>query len=255
MSDNPIRQRRTGWRRLPWQGRRQTPRTNERCLSSVDNDVPTPQTRAELIAGAADLAAAAGAPPMQGLPSGLPSRARRRAAPTHARRPAVVGRGAARTRPAPLPPAHRLGALLQPDARHIDGWTSSHTVVQIVTDDIKFLVDSVQCRARHHAARDPFEHSPVPAGRARRHRRPGRHHRRRCRYQAGRAVGVLAESWMHVRRSTEVTSDRGRDRRPVARRALRCPGKPSGNWPKMRARAWQVAADITADPSAGDRRR
>lgn len=208
------------------------------------------QTRAELITEAANLATAAGAPPMQGFLQDyyrhVPVDELRRRTPEDLLSLAVGQRELARHRPAGTASVRCFNPTL--DA---DGWTSSHTVVQIVTDDMPFLVDSVNAvlatmnRPVHlvihpvlQVERDATgDLVGIIAGDAE--------------AQAGRAVGVLAESWMHVEIDRESHASDRDEIEGRLRAALSDVREAVEDWPKMQARARQVAADITADPPAG----
>ena len=110
-------------------------------------------------------------------------------------------------------------------------WAAAgHSVVEIVTDDMPFLVDSVTMALTDARPRDPRRHPPAAA-------RPPRRHRRSCsrsatpsRRRRRRARTLVRESWMHIEidRETdhgeldeiEQAAARRPARRPRGRRGL-----------------------------------
>ncbi len=135
------------------------------------------------------------------------------------------------------------------------GWSLSRTVVEIVTDDMPFLVDSVSAAltAGGYAIRlvihpviqverdtaghllDIGAHHPVVGSGAETHE-PG-------------MVNALAESWIHVEIEHGVDD-------PVAleaelRRVLIDVGEAVEDWPRMQARALDIAARLREDPPPG----
>ena len=136
------------------------------------------------------------------------------------------------------------------------GWASGHTVVQIVTDDMPFLVDSVTAEltrmgrtvhlivhplivVRRNAAGELEEiigqgtrDSGIEAS-------------------SGGGFGVVRESWMHV----EVDRDSDpKDREEVAanlRRVLSDVREAVEDWPKMKAKCTEIAEALKAEPPTG----
>ena len=103
------------------------------------------------------------------------------------------------------------------------GWTSGHTVVEIVTDDMPFLVDSVTTELSRQERGDPPRRAPAGRGAARRDRRAARGPR----HDGDPVVVVRAPARQHGR-----VVDPRRDRPGDRPRAART--RPGGG----RARSW-----------------
>ncbi|WP_175407614.1 NAD-glutamate dehydrogenase [Streptomyces sp. TRM64462] len=138
-----------------------------------------------------------------------------------------------------------------------NGWTCSHSVVEVVTDDMPFLVDSVtnelsrQNRGIHLVVhpqvvvrRDVTGKliEIVPSG-------PGFEHR-----GAGRPHDALVESWIHVEIDRE--TDRA-DLKQITADLLRVLSdvrEAVEDWEKMRDAALRLADGLPGEPTAGDLR-
>ena len=125
------------------------------------------------------------------------------------------------------------------------GWSSGHTVVEIVTDDMPFLVDSVtsylaQQRRAIHLVIHPVlavRRSVVgdlvelvdelPAG-------------------TDREVGL--ESWMHIEIDREVDRDKLEAITEGLRRVLNDVREAVEDWPKMREAALRIADELATTP-------
>ena len=112
---------------------------------------------------------------------------------------------------------HARRARVHAHARADDGWDSTHTIVEIVNDDMPFLVDTVTMHVEPARARDP---SRRPPDRARRTRdadgaaaRP-----RRCAGDHGERVVARV---VHARRGRPRDRPRGARPRPVTRSSPR----------------------------------
>ncbi|HEY7722938.1 MAG TPA: NAD-glutamate dehydrogenase domain-containing protein, partial [Pedococcus sp.] len=136
------------------------------------------------------------------------------------------------------------------------GWASGHTVVQIVTDDMPFLVDSVTAEllrmgrtvhivvhplvlVRRNAAGDLEE--VLDRGAADSGTDGG----------ATPEFGVVRESWMHL----EIDRDSDpQDRKAIAdnlRRVLSDVREAVEDWPKMRAKCTEIAQVLEQSPPVG----
>lgn len=136
------------------------------------------------------------------------------------------------------------------------GWASAHTVVQIVTDDMPFLVDSVTSElgrmgrtvhlivhplivVRRNAAGELEE----IIGRGTRDSGVD--------VDTSEGFGVVRESWMHVEVDRESDAE---DRAEIAanlRRVLSDVREAVEDWPKMRAKCTEVAEALGAHPPVG----
>ncbi len=133
-----------------------------------------------------------------------------------------------------------------------DGWSNSRTVIQIVTDDMPFLVDSVtgalvsagidihlivhpQLVVSRDAVgtlervvpRDVTGHSSKPA------------------------VGELAESWMLLSIDRESDEERRADLEKVVRHVLEDVRQAVEDWPRMRSKCLVLAAELEGTPPEG----
>ncbi len=144
-----------------------------------------------------------------------------------------------------------------------NGWACTHTVVEVVTDDMPFLVDSVtnelsregrgihvvvhpQMIARRDvtgalqevldAGRDP--HSPAPST----HRPEELPH------------DALSESWIHVEIDRETDREDLQQIRENLLRVLSDVREAVEDWKKMRDAALRVADELPDEPTAGDLR-
>ncbi|MDQ1484291.1 MAG: glutamate dehydrogenase [Actinomycetota bacterium] len=136
-----------------------------------------------------------------------------------------------------------------------DGWACGHTVIEIVTDDMHFLVDSViselsrqgrnvhlvvhpQLVVRRDAVGELQEILDVDALRA-----------AKASNQIG--FGTAVESWIHV----EIDRQDGEAERARLtkglQRVLSDVREAVEDWPKMRVQCLQIAADLETDPPKG----
>jgi glutamate dehydrogenase len=133
------------------------------------------------------------------------------------------------------------------------GWTSGHTVVEIVTDDMPFLVDSVTTElSRQERGIHLLVHPQVVVRRD----------------VTGRLLEVLevsatdwskhehprdslVESWIHVEVDRETDPERREEILAGVRSVLEDVRVAVEDWPKMKERARQIAAELAASPPAG----
>jgi glutamate dehydrogenase len=133
------------------------------------------------------------------------------------------------------------------------GWTSGHTVVEIVTDDMPFLVDSVTTElSRQERGIHLLVHPQVVVRRD----------------VTGRLLEVLevsttdwarqdhardslVESWIHVEIDRETDPERLEETLASVRSVLEDVRVAVEDWPKMKQRAREIAADLAASPPAG----
>ncbi len=129
------------------------------------------------------------------------------------------------------------------------GWSSGHTVVQVVTDDMPFLVDSVTAELQR---MDRSVHLVVhPTMRVRRNATGDLEEVLFGRSPSDGSFGEVRESWMHLEidRDSDPT-----DRQEVAealRRVLGNVREAVEDWPKMMQTCAQVAVDLGEKPPHG----
>ena len=130
------------------------------------------------------------------------------------------------------------------------GWTSGHTVVQVVTDDMPFLVDSVSSELLR---MDRVVHLVVhPAMTVRRNATgdleevllDGNGH-------GTGGFGQVRESWMHLEIDRDSDPESRAEVAENLRRVLSNVREAVEDWPKMRAACRQVAADLETEPPHG----
>ncbi len=122
------------------------------------------------------------------------------------------------------------------------GWKSGHTIVEIVNDDMPFLVDSVVSQLNQLEAEVRLVVHPVLGiARDARGKLTG--------LQAKAANGVLAESIMHVQ-INEQPADRHEAIREALAAVLRDVRAAVEDWREMRARCQEVIADLESNPPA-----
>ncbi len=133
-----------------------------------------------------------------------------------------------------------------------DGWSSPRTVVQIVTDDMPFLVDSVTgalvgqdidihllVHPQLVVSRDAVGQleqilDADPAGEGRQH-----------------AVGDLPESWMMLTIDRQTDGGRRKRLKEIIHNVLEDVREAVEDWPKMRTRCLVMAAELEGSPPAG----
>ncbi len=136
--------------------------------------------------------------------------------------------------------------VYDPDADR-DGWSSPHTVVEVVSDDMPFVVDSVNMDlSRRGCGVDLVIH---PVVRVRRDRR-------------GRIIDVLepgeaaddqiAESILHAEVIREPEAERREELRAGVERVLEEVRAAVEDWHKMRAKVGEVVAELEAEPPPVD---
>ncbi|WP_067180922.1 NAD-glutamate dehydrogenase [Microtetraspora niveoalba] len=122
------------------------------------------------------------------------------------------------------------------------GWDPGHSVIQVVTDDMSFLVDSVTMELdRHHIGIHLLVH---PQMRVRRDMAgamlgPG---------QEEAAGQVLPESWMHIEIDRQTDPAVLKELEADLQRVLQDVRQAGEDFPKMRALAVNTAEDVAADP-------
>ncbi|MEO3935974.1 NAD-glutamate dehydrogenase [Dermatophilaceae bacterium Soc4.6] len=146
------------------------------------------------------------------------------------------------------PPGTVDVCVLNPDAAS-DGWSSGHTVVQVVTDDRPFLVDSVTAELTRRGRtihllvhpqlvvrRDAdgtllevLDSDPVPVP----------------------EPGTSTESWMHLEIDRVGSDDERAAIATSLRQVLADVRDAVDDWPRMWARCAQIAGQLRAQPPAG----
>ena len=138
----------------------------------------------------------------------------------------------------------------------VDGWSNARTIIQIVTDDMPFLVDSVtgalvnagidihlivhpQLVVSRDAAGDLEQVVPRDV--------TGK--------KAKVAVGELAESWMLLSIDRESDEERRARLERTVRHVLEDVRQSVEDWPKMRSKCLVLAAELEGAPPRGRRRR
>src|SRR6476646_8469570 len=139
------------------------------------------------------------------------------------------------------------------------GWASGHTVVQIVTDDMPFLVDSVSAelqrmdrsvhlvvhptmRVRRNATGELEELVLGDADGAPRSASDGA-------VEGG--FGLVRESWMHLEIDRDSDAAQRAEVTEGLRRVLGNVREAVEDWPKMKAPCSQVAKDLAESPPTG----
>ena len=143
-------------------------------------------------------------------------------------------------------PGTALVRVVNPSAES-DGWQSPHTVVEVVTDDMAFLVDSVTAElTRHDLAIHLVVHPQVAVRRD----------------AVGKLLGlatpgdagpdVVRESFIHVEIDRQADPGFAETLRNDLRRVLEDVRAAVEDWPRMRARAEEAAAGLLKAPSGAD---
>jgi glutamate dehydrogenase len=130
-----------------------------------------------------------------------------------------------------------------------EGWASGHTIVQVVTDDMPFLVDSVTAAL---GALDRTVHLVVhPQLVVRRDAIGTLEHIYDDETPAPDEFGVVTESWMHLE-VDRVASDAEREEISARLRAVLGNVRDAvEDWSKMRERAAGIAGNLRDDPPTG----
>jgi glutamate dehydrogenase len=134
----------------------------------------------------------------------------------------------------------------------VDGWSNARTVVQIVTDDMPFLVDSVT-GALVAAGIDIhlIVHPQLVVVRD----AVGTLEKVEDRDITGKfkaaAVGEMAESWMLLSIDRESDEERREELERTVRRVLEDVRQAVEDWPKMRSRCLVLAAELEGSPPVG----
>ncbi len=137
-------------------------------------------------------------------------------------------------------PGESLVQVFNPDPER-DGFTCSHTVIMIVTDDMPFLVDSMGIVINQSQLATHFIAHPVLAV-----RRDGHGKLKAIEEEATDQDGAINESWQlyEVDRETDPTRLAALQERVLA--ALGDVSSATGDWMQMRSRARDIAAEIEA---------
>ncbi len=134
----------------------------------------------------------------------------------------------------------------------VDGWSNARTVIQVVTDDMPFLVDSVTgalvgagidihliVHPQLVVSRDAVGHLEAVLDRD----ATGK--------VAKGAVGEVAESWMLLAVDRESDEERRAELERTVRDVLEDVRQSVEDWPKMRTKALVVAAELEGAPPEG----
>ncbi|MDT0322280.1 NAD-glutamate dehydrogenase [Streptomyces millisiae] len=218
------------------------------------------EAKAELLAQAAQVAehGVAGGPPGHGMDSAVLSAYLQRyylfIAPEDiaGRDPVdVYGAAVSHYRLAANRPQGTANVRVHTPTVEQNGWSSSHTVVEVVTDDAPFLVDSVTNElSRQGRGIHVVVHPQVLVRRD----------------VTGRLVEVLdtnggaaerpadavLESWIHVEIDRETDSDDLRRIEADLRRVLRDVREAVEDWQKMRGTALRIAEELPGEPLAAE---
>jgi glutamate dehydrogenase len=122
------------------------------------------------------------------------------------------------------------------------GWRSSHTIVEIVNDDMPFLVDSVTAELNRADARVRLVIHPIVQA-----ERDGEGHLAKLLDETGEPVGACKESYMHVQIS-EQPQDRLEDIRLGLESVLSDVRASVEDWKSMSERCLEIVADLEKSP-------
>ena len=125
------------------------------------------------------------------------------------------------------------------------GWQSTHTIIEIVNDDMPFLVDSVTMEVNRHGLTLHLIIHPIVAVAARQGRR------RSTDVAPEGAPDAIRESFIHVEVDRVTEPARARRRSPPTSRACSttCAWR-SNDWKKMKDKLLGVVAEVDAAPAA-----
>jgi len=133
--------------------------------------------------------------------------------------------------------------LYNPDPSK-DGWDSSHTVVQLITDDMPFLVDSLSMALNRkgftiHLTMHPLlQVDRTPKGRMRQADEPG----------VDMGENTFIESWQQIEIDRETDDDRLKDLEEELLRVLRDVKLAVEDWSEMRQKANQIRVELETKP-------
>ncbi len=134
----------------------------------------------------------------------------------------------------------------------VDGWSNPRTIIQIVTDDMPFLVDSVTGALVAHGIDIHLIVHPQlvvvrdAVGNLERVENRGI----TGKFRAG-SVGELAESWMLLSIDRESDEERRAELERTVREVLEDVRQAVEDWPKMRSRCLVIAAELEGAPPVG----
>jgi glutamate dehydrogenase len=129
----------------------------------------------------------------------------------------------------------------------IEGWQTTHTALQIVTDDMPFIIDSVSMELNRHGFGIHSIIHPVIAVR----RDASGHLTEILPHTTESPEGAIRESVIHVEVDRQTVSD---DLETLRGHVLRVLGEVRAaveDWKAMRAQALDIAASLDANPPAG----
>ncbi|MDQ2070373.1 NAD-glutamate dehydrogenase [Natronospira bacteriovora] len=133
--------------------------------------------------------------------------------------------------------------IYNPDRKQ-DGWESQHTVVEVVTDDMPFLVDSLSMALNrkgftiHLTVHPLVQVDRTPKGRLRSAVEPG----------ADMGDKGFVESWQQIEIDRETDEERLEDLRQELLRVLDDVRMAVEDWSEMRQKANQIRVELETDP-------
>lgn len=146
-------------------------------------------------------------------------------------------------------PAGTANVRVYNPSTEADGWSNPRTVIQVVTDDMPFLVDSVT-GALVQAGIDIHlvVHPQLVVTRDAVGRLQSVEDRDITKAFRGGAVGELAESWMLLSVDREGDQERRAGLEATVRAVLEDVRQAVEDWPKMRSRCLVLAAELESSP-------
>jgi len=142
-------------------------------------------------------------------------------------------------------PGHAVVRVFNPDAKK-QGWRSAHTIIEIVNDDMPFLVDSVTGELNRQNLTVHLVVHPII-----RVARDGDGTFRDILDGAKGADGAIAESFMHIQ-ITQQSGKRLKEIEAALKRVLDQVRLAIEDWKPMRARMQQVIEELTNPPAGAD---
>ncbi len=127
------------------------------------------------------------------------------------------------------------------------GWKSSHTIVEIINDDMPFLVDSVTAELNRQEAEVHLVIHPVVTLERGAKGQLTKLHERGAKAPGGKDGGALSESFMHVQIS-EQPAERHEEIRAGLAKVLADVRAGVEDWPAMREHCREVIADLESNP-------